>query len=134
MRNKSRENFIYLESVNLLSFNSSFIKMGTKTKFLVFLSVKQFLQEKKKIRRMRFYLLLSNYLIQKIELQRTEISLHFIQFIFKLNYWENQTWHMAVEKARTMVSQNVVKKEVTTATKNIGKLFQNDGENIRKSC
>ena len=83
---------------------------------------------------MRFYLLLSNYLIQKIELQRTEISLHFIQFIFKLNYWENQTWHMAVEKARTMVSQNVVKKEVTTATKNIGKLFQNDGENIRKSC
>ena len=96
MRNKSRENFIYLESVNLLSFNSSFIKMGTKTKFLVFLSVKQFLQEKKKIRRMRFYLLLSNYLIQKIELQRTEISLHFIQFIFKLNYWENQTWHMVM--------------------------------------
>ena len=42
--------------------------------------------------------------------------------------------HMAVEKARTMVSQNVVKKEVTTTTKNIGKLFQNDGENIRKSC
>ena len=72
--NKSIENFIYLKSVNLLSFNSSFIKMDTKRKFL-FLSVKQFLWRKEKIRRMRFYPLLSNYLKWKIELQRTEISL-----------------------------------------------------------
>ena len=47
-RNKSLENFGYLESVNLLSFNSSFMKMDTKRKFLLFLSVKQFLRRKEK--------------------------------------------------------------------------------------
>ena len=74
-RNKSLENFGYLESVNLLSFNSSFMKMDMKRKFLLFSSVKQFLRRKEKIRRMRFYLLLSNYLKRKIGLQRTEMSL-----------------------------------------------------------
>ena len=48
--------------------------MDMKRKFLLFSSVKQFLRRKEKIRRMRFYLLLSNYLKRKIELQRTEIS------------------------------------------------------------
>ena len=49
--------------------------MDTKRKFLLFLSVKQFLRRREKIRQMRFYLLLSNYLKRKIELQRTEMSL-----------------------------------------------------------
>ena len=56
--------------------------MDTKRKFL-FLSVKQFLRRKEKIRRMRFYLLLSNYLERKIELQRTEISLLSLSLFLK---------------------------------------------------
>ena len=73
-RNKSIENFIYLQSVNLLIFNSSFVKMDTKRKSCYFYLSNNFYEEKKKIR-MRFYLLLSNCLRRKIELQRTEISL-----------------------------------------------------------
>ena len=46
--NKSIENFVCLQSVNLLSFNSSFIKMNTKRKSCSFYLSNNFYEEKKK--------------------------------------------------------------------------------------
>ena len=70
--NKSIENFVYLQSVNLLSFNSSFIKMNTKRKSCSFyLSI----FTKKRKNQTNEILSVVVKLSQKIELQRTEISL-----------------------------------------------------------
>ena len=88
MRNKCLENFIYLESVNLLSFNSSFIKMDTKTKFLWFWSVKQFLQEKKKNQTNEILPVVVKLSHTKNRASEDRNQSTFTQFIFKLYYWE----------------------------------------------
>ena len=130
-RNKSIENFIYLESVNLLSSNSSFIKMDTKRKFMLFLSVKQFLRRKEKIRRMRFYLLLSNYLKRKIEFQRTEISLLSLSLFLnsttgkaKCGIWQWKRQELWFDEMWQKRSNNSYQKYWKTDFRMTGKLFK----------
>ena len=130
-RNKSIENFIYLESVNLLGFNSSFIKMDTKRKFLLFLSVKQFLRRKEKIRRMGFYLLLSNYLKRKIEFQRTGISLYSPSLFLnsatgkpKRGIWQWKRQELWFDEMSQKRSNNSYQKYWKTGFRMTGKTFK----------
>ena len=89
MRNKCLENFISLESVNLLSFNSSFIKMDTKTKILVIFICPTIFTRKEKNQTNEILPVVVKLSHTKNRASEDRNQSTFTQFIFKLNYWEN---------------------------------------------